>query len=101
MPRWALEDNCFLASRFGLDARVAVNEDGDVMTLREVARRTMGLVAEAAARFGDADHLSRLAQAISGGLPFQRQRRAFAAHGSLRAVVDAGVNELLQDPLVG
>jgi carboxylate-amine ligase len=101
LPRWALEDNCFLASRFGLDARVAVNENGDVMTLREVARQTLDLVADVAARFGDADHLSRLAQGISAGLPSERQRRTFAATGSLRAVVDAVVDELLRDALVG
>ncbi len=101
LPRWALEDNCFLASRFGLDARVMVNENADVMTLREVAHQTIELLGPTATRFGDEDQLSRLAQAISAGLPADRQRRAFARRGSLRAVVDATVDELLQDALVG
>lgn len=107
-PFWQGHDTRFaafrpriLASRFGLDARVAVNENGDVMTLREVARQTLDLVADTAARFGDTDHLSRLARAISAGLPSERQRRRFAATGSLRAVVDAVIDELLRDPVVG
>lgn len=100
VPRWMLEDNCFLASRFGLDARVAVNQAGDVMTLREVARRTFELVTPAARRCGDAGHLARLERAMDAGLPADRQRRTYAATGSLPAVVEAVIDELLQDPLV-
>jgi carboxylate-amine ligase len=99
-PDWALVDNCFLASRFGLDARIAVNREGDVMTLLDVARETLEHVGPAATRFGDADHLASLAQRVSAGLPADRQRRTFAETGSLRAVVDAAVDDLLQDPLV-
>jgi glutamate---cysteine ligase / carboxylate-amine ligase len=60
-PSWELRDNCFVASRDGLEARLTASPEGDLMPLRRIA----------------------------AGLPYVRQRRLLRRSGSLPAVVAA------------
>ncbi|MFU8817292.1 MAG: carboxylate-amine ligase, partial [Pseudomonadales bacterium] len=70
---WSLKDNCFVASRYGIDAMVVVDDDGRVVALRDVAQTMFRAIAP----FAEADetpYLQRLEQTVSGGLPYVRQR---------------------------
>ncbi|MEB3321455.1 MAG: YbdK family carboxylate-amine ligase [Synechococcaceae cyanobacterium] len=90
---WYLKENCFAASRYGLDARLIVTDEGDVRPLAAVARELLERIAPHAAD-DETPHLRRLAEALPGGLPYQRVRRVLAASGSLEAVVRALTEEL-------
>jgi carboxylate-amine ligase len=92
-----LKDNCFLASRFGIDARVAVNEAGDQSTLRELAESTLSQCRPYAERTGDSAFLDHLARSVASGLPYERCRRVFESSGSFESVVAASAEELSRD----
>jgi glutamate---cysteine ligase / carboxylate-amine ligase len=90
---WLQRDNCYVASRYGIDAKLAATE------ARTTTLRTLALaVLRAVTPFADADeaaYLDRLRQTLEqGGLPYLRQRRTFATTSSLRAVVRALIVEL-------
>lgn len=97
LKHWVLRDNCFLASRFGLDARVAVNDAGDATTLEQLARSLLDRLAPYAQAHRDTGHLERLAETVAAGIPCERQRRVYAKSGSLKAVTEATAAELSGD----
>jgi carboxylate-amine ligase len=83
---WYLKENCFWASRHGIDAQLIVDDQGALRPLREVARLTLESV-EAFAEADERPGLQRLRHSLESGLPYQRQRRIHARTGSLRTVV--------------
>ena len=84
---WSLKDNCFIASRFGIDAQFIVNEKGDIAPLRDVALRTLELISTYADPVTERPHLDHLRERIDSGLPYDRQRAVFHNTGALEEVV--------------
>ncbi|KEF43114.1 MAG: hypothetical protein ER33_02620 [Cyanobium sp. CACIAM 14] len=83
---WYLKENCFWASRHGIDAQQIVDERGAVLPLRQLAITTLASV-EAFAAEDERPALHRLRRSLERGLPYQRQRRLLHRTGSLRGVV--------------
>jgi glutamate---cysteine ligase / carboxylate-amine ligase len=92
---WLHKDNCYVASRYGIDARAAA-ADGRAAGLRSLTLATL----EAVMPFADtaeAGYLEHLQRAMADGLPYVRQRRTFAAKSSLGAVVRSLVGGLREE----
>jgi glutamate---cysteine ligase / carboxylate-amine ligase len=92
---WLQKDNCYVASRYGIDANVAAGHDR-IASLRAVASETLQAVMPFAAA-DETDYLGNLQQAVSGALPYQQQRRVFATTSSYRAVVRSLVAAMRED----
>ncbi len=86
---WSLKDNCFIASRFGIDAQFIVNETGDLEPLRSVALRTLEQITPFTDPAIAQPHLRHLRSMLDDGLPYARQRAVFNDSGSLEEVVRA------------
>lgn len=94
---WYRKENAYGASRFGLEARLIVSDEGEVAPLRQVARSTLERIAPHAGP-GEGPHLERLERRIASGLlPYERQRHRYAGTGSMNAVVGGLVEELRDD----
>jgi carboxylate-amine ligase len=87
-PWWELRDNCFVASRDGLEARLIASPEGDLMPLRRIAALVLAWVRPWAAA-DERPWLDRLEASIAAGLPYVRQRRLLRRSGSLAEVVAA------------
>jgi carboxylate-amine ligase len=96
IPWWSLKDNCYTASRFGMDAKCIANEQGDVRPLEDVMLETLVLI-EPYADESDRPFLNRLGTNVSTGLPYRRQRKVYRETGSLPAVVASLSRELRED----
>jgi carboxylate-amine ligase len=96
LPWWSLKDNCFIASRDGLDAHLIVNGDGDLMPLRRIAHTVLAQVRPWAAA-EEMPWLDRLEASIAAGLPYARQRRLLRGGGSLGELVAALQREFRGD----
>jgi carboxylate-amine ligase len=95
-PWWTLRDNCFIASRDGLQARLIASQDGDLMPVKRIA----ALVLEWVRPWAAADErpwLDRLESSIAAGLPYARQRRLLLRSGCLGDVVAALAREFRVD----
>ena len=93
---WSLKDNCFTASRFGIDAKLIINKKGDVMPMREVADDLLERIApytDCAERL----YLNGLRERLAQGLPYLRQRTTHKENGSLHEVVRRLVYDLSSD----
>jgi carboxylate-amine ligase len=91
---WYRKENAYGASRFGLEARLIVSDEGEVAPLRQVARSTLERIAPYAEP-GEGPHLERLERTIANGLlPYERLRYQYARTGSMNAVVRSLVEEL-------
>lgn len=82
---WSLKDNCFVASRYGIDARLIADDDGRIIAMRDAVRATLAAIAPCI-EADEQPYLQRLAEAVDAGLPYVRQRRVLAESGSLREV---------------
>lgn len=97
---WSLKDNCYIASRYGIDAKFIVNEKGDIESLRDIALGTLDRIAPYTDAASGHSHLERLRRMIDEGPPYQRQRRIFQATGSLEEVVHSLSRELAEEAAV-
>lgn len=93
---WYLKENCFWASRHGIEAQLIVDDEGSLRSLREVARTTLESL-EAYAEEDERRGLERLRQNLEGSLPYQRERRIHDRTGSLRDVVRVLCEELREE----
>jgi carboxylate-amine ligase len=95
-PWWILRDNCFIASRDGLEACLIASPDGDRMPLKRIATLVLGWVRPWAT--ADEHHwLDHLEASIAAGLPYVRQRLLLRRGGSYQQVVAALAGEFRAD----
>jgi gamma-glutamyl:cysteine ligase YbdK (ATP-grasp superfamily) len=73
---WSLKDDCFTASRFGIDAMRIVHEEGDVLPLREATLKTLASIEPHAVQ--DENGISSL------GFASQQHHRAGRLHAMHR-----------------
>ncbi len=95
-PWWILRDNCFIASRDGLEAELIASQEGDLMPLKRIAALVLGWVRPWAAA-DEHPWLDRLEASIATGLPYGRQRLLLQRGDSFQAVVAALAGELRAD----
>jgi len=95
MPPWHVQENKWRAARYGLDAIIILDADGNERLVTEDLDDLLTRLAPVSDSLHCADELAAVAEIPRHGASYQRQRRVAEAHdGDLRAVVDALVGEL-------
>ena len=95
LPPWHVQENKWRSARYGLDAIVIVDADSrERLVIDDLADLVVRLE-PTAARLGCLPELASVADVVSRGASYQRQRAvAAASDGDLVAVVDSVVREL-------
>lgn len=95
LPPWHVQENKWRAARYGLDAIVILDRDcGERLVTEDLADLLVRLE-PVAARLGCSAELGAVADIVTRGASYQRQRAVAArTDGDLLAVVDSVVREL-------
>ncbi|MFS0717405.1 glutamate--cysteine ligase [Arthrobacter sp. 1P04PC] len=97
MPPWHVQENKWRAARYGLDAIIILDAEGNEQLVTDHLRETLDRLAPIAEQLGCAAELGDVAKIIDRGAGYQRQRRIAAEHGGdLRAVVLDLVKQMRQ-----
>ena len=95
LPPWHTQENKWRAARYGLDAIVVVDADCTERLVTDDLADLVVRLEPTAARLGCLDELASVADLVTRGASYQRQRAVAAAtDGDLVAVVDSVVREL-------
>ncbi len=94
---WVLRQNKWRAARYGLEASLIVDDEGDTRPIREGIAELLDELQPIAQRLGCTDELKDVHQILERGASYQRQREVHEQQGSLVAVVDALAHELVTD----
>ncbi|CAN5666101.1 glutamate--cysteine ligase [soil metagenome] len=95
MPPWSVQENKWRAARYGLDAIVILDADNNERLVTEDLTDLLVRLEPTADRLGCADELASVADMVTRGGSYQRQRAvAERTGGDLVAVVDSVVREL-------
>ncbi|MGZ4688853.1 MAG: glutamate--cysteine ligase [Acidimicrobiia bacterium] len=98
IPReWTIRQNKWLAARYGLDAKLIVDDEGTRSTARDAILELIEELAPVAVELGCRDELADVAHILDLGPSTTRQRRVVDRGGSLVDVVHALVEELETD----
>jgi carboxylate-amine ligase len=88
MPPWHVQENKWRAARYGLDAIIILDAEGNERLVTEHLAETLERLAPSAEDLGCTKELRGIEGIITRGAGYQRQRRVAEAHGGdLRAVV--------------
>jgi carboxylate-amine ligase len=99
MPPWHVQENKWRAARYGLDAIIILDAEGNEQLVTEHLRETLKRLEPVAAKLGCSAELADVEKIIERGAGYQRQRRVAAEHGGdLRAVVLDLVKQMRQGP---
>ncbi|MFG1923170.1 glutamate--cysteine ligase [Cryptosporangium sp. NPDC048952] len=95
MQPWFVRENKWRAARYGMDAIIIQNADGDERLVTKDLDELLPTLEPVAEALGCLPELSGVRRIIDEGASYQRQLRVSAANdGSLKAVVSALVREL-------
>ena len=97
LPRhqaWTIRDNKWRAARYGLDAEIIRDEEGNLVSLRTSIEDLVDMLQPTAERLGCLDDLKGILSILERGTSATRQREVFAETKDLTAVVDSLVEEL-------
>jgi carboxylate-amine ligase len=92
-PDWLVRENKWRASRYGLEADVLVDTEGHTAPLRREVLNWIGKLRPEAGGRGTERSFATLERMAEQGCSYERQRRVFRKAGSLKAVVEALVEE--------
>ena len=90
---WTIRDNKWRAARYGLEAEIIRDEEGNLMSLRRSLGDLVQTLSPIAERLGCHDDLLRVNEILDRGTSASRQREVFAETHDLTRVVDALVEE--------
>ena len=93
---WILRQNKWRAARHGLDAELVVDEQGTRRPVRDALADLVDDLSPTARKLGCSDELASVADIVSKGASYQRQREVVASGGTLVDVVDHLVAEMRQ-----
>jgi glutamate---cysteine ligase / carboxylate-amine ligase len=91
---WTIRENKWRAGRWGLDAEIIRDEEGNLMSLRRSIGDLVERLEPVAERLGCIEDLNRINQILERGSSATRQREIFAETRDLARVVDALVQEM-------
>jgi glutamate---cysteine ligase / carboxylate-amine ligase len=91
---WVIRENKWLASRYGIDGMVIVDDHGTLRPIRDVIENVIDQVTPAARELGCLGELADIGRILGFGAGYARQRRIVAAGGALPDVVAHLVAEL-------
>jgi carboxylate-amine ligase len=88
MPPWHVQENKWRSARYGLDAIIILDADGNEKLVTEHLAETLDRLSPIAADLGCSEELRDIEGIMRRGAGYQRQRRVAEANGGdLRAVV--------------
>jgi len=91
---WTIRENKWRAARYGLDAEIIRDEDGNVMSLRRSISDICERLTPTAERLGCSAELKGIDDILERGTSSTRQREVYRETGDLSKVVDLLVEEL-------
>jgi carboxylate-amine ligase len=91
---WTIRDNKWRAARYGLEAEIIRDEEGNLTSLRRSIGELVETLCPVAERLGCLDDLNGVTAILERGTSATRQREAFARHKDLSGVVDSLVDEM-------
>ncbi|CAN5700200.1 glutamate--cysteine ligase [soil metagenome] len=94
---WILRENKWKATRYGMEAEIIVDDQGNLRPLRELVAELVEELAPVARRLGCTEELASVVTVIEEGPSYARQRALVADGASLADVVDALLAELRTD----
>ena len=95
MPPWHVQENKWRAARYGLDAEIILDAEGNERLVTDDLFDLLERLSPVARRLGCTADLATVADIPARGASYQRQRRvAEKSGGDLVAVVDSVVREL-------
>jgi carboxylate-amine ligase len=92
---WTVRENKWRAARYGLDAEIIRDEDGNLLSLRRSIGDTVEMLEPIAEKLGCYDDLLRVNGILERGTSAVRQREVYAKNRDMSEVVDSLVNEML------
>ncbi|MGH2717191.1 MAG: glutamate--cysteine ligase, partial [Actinomycetota bacterium] len=95
--QWIVRENKWRAVRYGVDAEIIIDEEGNLVKVREAIATLVEDLSPIAQRLGCLPELQHCLTILQTGPSYLRQRDVAAAAGSLVDVVDALVQELATD----
>lgn len=101
---WTIRENKWRAARYGLEAEIIRDEEGNLMSLRRSIGDLVERLEPTAEKLGCIDELMGINQMLERGTSATRQREVHARTKDLSAVVDSLVAEMKTGkplPLVG
>jgi carboxylate-amine ligase len=98
VPRdWVARENKWRAARYGIDARLVVDESGRTEPVADAVARIVDELGPTAESLGCATELRAVLEILDHGPSYLRQRRIVAAGGNLHDVVASLRRELVTD----
>lgn len=95
MPSWFVQENKWRSARYGMEAIVILDAEGNEELVTDSIARWLEVLAPVAARIGCAEDLDGVRTILQRGASYQRQYAAMErAGGDLGAVVDHLVREM-------
>ena len=91
---WTIRDNKWRAARYGLDAEIIRDEEGNLMALRRSISDLVEQLCPTAEKLGCLDDLMRVNTILERGTSATRQREIFGETHDLARVVDSLVEEM-------
>jgi carboxylate-amine ligase len=91
---WTIRENKWRAARYGLEAEIIRDEEGNLVSLRRSLGDLVERLEPIAERLGCRDDLLRINDILDRGTSAVRQREVFGETKDLSAVVDSLVREL-------
>jgi glutamate---cysteine ligase / carboxylate-amine ligase len=91
---WVIRENKWLAARFGLEARLIVDNRGGLRPARDAIADLLTSLAPRGRELGCADELDSIRRILDVGPGYERQRRVISQGGTMVDVVDLLIAEL-------
>ena len=92
---WTVRENKWRATRYGLDAEIIRDEEGNLLSLRRSIGDTIEMLEPIAEKLGCYEDLCRVNDMLERGTSATRQREVYARERDMSQVVDSLVEEML------
>lgn len=101
LPWWIEKDNCYMASRLGLEANCVVDKNGSFKSIYEIWQTVQAEICPYANALGESKYFEQLVNRVAErNISYQRQRNLYKKTNSCVKVVSALIDEL-EDDLAG
>ncbi|MFP3714747.1 glutamate--cysteine ligase [Puerhibacterium sp. TATVAM-FAB25] len=101
MPQWYVQENKWRAARYGMDAIIILDDEGNEELVTDAVRRLVDELAPVAERLGCTEELRGVLDILERGASYQRQRAVAAAHGGGQDGLEAVVARLVEEMRAG
>ncbi|WP_099331575.1 glutamate--cysteine ligase [Actinomyces minihominis] len=80
IPQWFADENKWRSARYGMEAILILDEDGNEEHIRDIVEKMLVDLAPTAEKLGCSDGLSKVRQILTFGASYQRQRAVAEAN---------------------